>query len=113
MAPNMLMLVELLGAHALFDFVLQGEFIALGKNRYKPTPLVPWYHAMLAHVTLHGAAVAIITGIWWLFIVEAVIHFITDDLKCANKISTDTDQWIHLVCKFIWWGMVPWVVYPL
>jgi hypothetical protein len=101
MAPEM-MAITLVGAHCFFDYAGQGDFMSKAKNRTAPTPTVPWQTVLASHAAIHGAAVALITGIWWLFIAEAVIHFATDDLKCRGKISFNTDQAIHLACKGLW-----------
>lgn len=101
MTPEM-MAIALVGAHFVADYPLQGDFLARAKNQTAPIPGFPWWHALSAHSAIHGAFVALITGIWWLFFAEALIHFITDDLKCRGKIGLDLDQAIHLACKAIW-----------
>ena len=102
MTPE-LMLIALVGAHAFFDYAGQGDFMSKAKNRTAPIPTVPWWNILAAHSAIHGAAVALITGIWWLFILEAAIHFATDDAKCRGRISYNTDQAIHIACKLAWW----------
>lgn len=97
--------IALLAGHALADYPLQGDFLARAKNRTAPIPGVPWWQALGAHVVVHGAFVAFITGIWWLFIAEAAIHWITDDAKCRGKIGFNTDQAIHLACKVLWFAI--------
>ena len=104
MSPELL-LIALLAAHALADYPLQGDFLSKAKNRSAPIPGVPWWQALGAHVVIHGAAVALITGIWWLFVAEAVIHWITDDAKCRGRISFNTDQAIHVSCKLVWFTL--------
>lgn len=104
MEPAM-MLIALIGAHCLFDFAGQGDFMSNAKNAMKPIPTVPWQTVLASHAAIHGAAVALIAGIWWLFIAEAVIHFITDDIKCRGKISFNQDQAVHLLCKVGWVGV--------
>lgn len=99
----MMMLIALLAAHALADYPLQGDFLSKAKNRTAPIPGVPWQQGLGAHVVIHGAAVALITGIEWLFFAEAVIHWLTDDAKCRGKLTFNQDQAIHLACKVIWW----------
>lgn len=105
----LLMAIALIGAHCFFDYAGQGDFMSNAKNRLKPIPTVPWQTILASHAAIHGAAVALITGIWWLFLAEAIIHFITDDAKCQNKITFNQDQAIHLVCKAVWlliaWGL--------
>lgn len=97
------MLVALIGAHALFDYAGQGDFMSKAKNRTTPIPGVPWWNVLAGHAAIHGAAVALITGIWWLFVVEAAIHFVTDDAKCRGRISYNVDQAIHVACKVAYW----------
>ncbi len=97
-----MMAVLLIGAHALADYPLQGDFLAKAKNRTSPIPGVPWQQALGAHVAIHGAFVALITGVWWLALAEAAVHWITDDAKCRGKISFNQDQFIHLISKVVW-----------
>jgi hypothetical protein len=105
MSPE-LTLIAMIGAHAFLDYAGQGDFMSKAKNRTAPIPGVPWWNILAAHATIQGAAVALITGIWWLFIAEAIIHFVTDDAKCRGKISFNTDQAIHIACKFVWLALV-------
>lgn len=97
------MLIALFGAHALFDYAGQGDFMSKAKNASAPIPGVPWWNVLAAHSAIHGAAVALITGLWWLFPFEAAIHFATDNAKCRGRISYNTDQAVHIVCKLAWW----------
>lgn len=99
----MTMLIALFAAHFFFDYAGQGDFMSNAKNSTKPIPTVPWQQILFAHAFIHGAAVALITGIWWLLIPELVVHFITDHAKCNGKISYNTDQAIHFLCKLVWW----------
>lgn len=102
--PNdpILMLVALTGAHALADFAGQGDFMSKAKNSQAPIEGVPWQTVLASHCAIHGAAVALITGLWWLALAEAVAHWLTDDAKCRGRISFNEDQAIHLVCKVLW-----------
>jgi len=97
-----MMAIALVAGHALADYPLQGDFLSTAKNRTTPIPGVPWWQALGAHVAIHGAFVAFITGIWWLFFAEAAIHWFTDDAKCRGKITFNQDQAIHLACKGAW-----------
>lgn len=100
-----MLLFALLGAHALADYPLQGDFLSKAKNRTSPIPGVPWYQALGAHALIHGFFVAALTGFWWLGIAEMVVHAVTDDAKCSGRISFNTDQAIHIACKLLWWGV--------
>jgi hypothetical protein len=103
MTDPLLLLIALIGAHYFFDYAGQGDFMSKAKNAAAPIPGVPWRQVLAGHAAIHGAAVALITGIWWLFVLEAALHFVTDDSKCRGRISYDTDQYIHLGCKLAWW----------
>lgn len=89
-------------AHAVCDYPLQGDFLSRAKNRFAPLPGVPWYQAMGAHVVIHGGAVALLTGVWWLGVLEIVAHAVIDDRKCAGRLTFNQDQFLHIVCKFSW-----------
>ena len=104
MTPELL-LIALLTAHAFADYAGQGDFMAKAKNRLTPIPGIPWWQPMAGHAMIHGGLVALITGIWWLAPAEAVIHFLTDDAKCRDRIGYNTDQAIHVGCKVAWWGV--------
>ena len=101
-----MMILLLLAAHALADYPLQGDFLAANKARSGPN-YVPWWQALLAHSLIHGGFVAVITGVWWLGVAEMAIHAITDHLKCEKRIGINTDQAIHVVCKFAWAAIAP------
>lgn len=92
----------LLAGHALCDYPLQGDFLARAKNRFAALPGVPWYQALGAHAIIHGAAVALITGMPLLGLAEALCHAIIDDMKCAGRISFNGDQAMHVFCKAVW-----------
>ncbi len=105
MTPGPLMLIALLGAHFYFDYAGQGDFMAKAKNPVAPIPGVPWTYVLDAHAGIHAAAVALITGLWWLAIPEFVVHWLTDAAKCHGKIGFRTDQAIHIACKVAWLGL--------
>lgn len=95
-------LLLMLFAHFLADYPLQGEFLAKAKNRFDPIPGIPWWQAMTGHCGIHAGFVYLITGAWWLGLFEFIVHFLTDNSKCEGKIGYNTDQVIHIGCKFIW-----------
>jgi hypothetical protein len=96
------LLFALIVGHALADYPLQGDFLARAKSRFAPIPGVPWQQALGAHALIHGGFVAVITGVWWLGLAEAVAHAAIDDAKCSGAISFDADQLAHLACKALW-----------
>lgn len=99
----MKMLFQLVAAHALADYPLQGDFLSKAKNRTAPLPGVPWYQALGAHALIHGGAVALITGRPALGLAETAIHALTDDLKCRGRLTYNQDQAVHAICKIAWW----------
>ena len=94
--------VLLVGAHSLADYPLQGDFLSKAKNRVAPIAGVPWRQALFAHVAIHALFVSVILGIWWLGILEAIVHWFTDDAKCRGRLTFNQDQAIHFSCKALW-----------
>lgn len=92
-------LVLLIFCHFLADYPLQGNFLAQVKNKFKPVEGTPWYQAMVAHCFIHASFVMLITNSLLFFVVEFVIHFITDHAKCAGYITYNKDQAIHILTK--------------
>lgn len=95
-------------AHAVCDFVLQGEAMGSGKNRRKESAAEhgpgypPWYYWLGAHALTHGGAVFLISGLWPLGVLEALLHAGIDFSKCEGRLSFDQDQGLHLLCKLVY-----------
>ena len=103
------MLWYLLLGHLVADYPLQTDFMAYWKNPWAApfvSRKVPWTYVMAAHCGVHAAAVTLITGQAWLGISEFFCHYGIDVLKCAGKTSIDLDQFLHLVCKVVWVGLL-------
>jgi hypothetical protein len=111
------LLFFLIAGHALMDFALQGDAIAICKCRKANHPLqksVPWYYWMSAHALLHGATVGAI--VYWAGfnhasaafygIAETVIHWFIDVVKCEGYTNIHADQGLHIVCKMGWSLMI-------
>ena len=96
--------LAMVGAHAVADYPLQGDFLAKGKNRNTPIPGCPWWQLLSAHACIHGLFVGLITKRPLLGVAEAIIHAVTDDAKCRGKLSFNQDQAIHIACKAVWAG---------
>ena len=98
--------LELFGAlivgHVVCDYPLQGDFLAKAKNRAMPIPGVPWQQALGAHAIMHGGAVWLLTGIWWLGAAEMLVHVFIDDRKCTGNLTFNQDQALHVACKVVW-----------
>ena len=102
------MLCLLLVAHALCDYPLQGDFLAKAKNRFAAIPGVPWQWALGLHAIVHAAAVVLITGYWWLGLMEFLTHAAIDDAKCEGKLTFNQDQMLHVACKVYWCALALW-----
>ena len=100
----------LIVGHMLCDHPLQGAYLAIGKNRHTAHEGTPWWQCMLAHSFIHGGAVALITGVWWLGLLEIGAHFFIDYQKCEGKLSYNRDFLFHILCKVAWIWMWVWVV---
>lgn len=101
-ATFLTILFWLVVGHSLADYPLQGDFLANGKNRNTPIGKIFWPHALFAHSMVHAGFVALFTGSVALGVAEAVVHAVTDFLKCENRIGLRTDQTIHFGCKVLW-----------
>ena len=98
-------LFALIVMHALLDFPLQGDAVAVNKNPNANTPLqkhVPCYYWLLSHALVHGGGVMLITGSVWLGMAETLAHFVIDYNKCMGRYSIHIDQLLHVICKIIW-----------
>ena len=108
------MLFYLLAGHALADYPLQNDSIALCKCRKCTHPAqatVPWYYWLTAHAMVHGAIVGIILR-WYgvpeqlamtVALIEVVVHWFIDLGKCEKLYNIHVDQGLHMICKVIWW----------
>ena len=100
----------LLCGHALTDFALQSEVMAKGKNRHKRPEYIPdgqkympcWFYWLSAHALISGGAVYLITGQLHWGLVETVIHWIADFIKCENKTNPHQDQFLHIASKALY-----------
>ena len=98
----------LIVGHAFADFPLQGDFLSHGKNRHstaikladgRENPKNLWVYLMSAHCLIHAGFVLAITGMVVFALVEFVLHFLIDVLKCEGRTSFALDQWLHVLCK--------------
>jgi uncharacterized protein DUF3307 len=98
-------LFMLVATHALLDFPLQGDAVAINKNPNANTELqkhVPWYYWLLSHSLVHGLGVFLVTHSVLLGFCETVAHFFIDWGKCNKYYSIHVDQLLHVLCKVIW-----------
>lgn len=95
----------LVALHALLDFPLQGDAVAINKNPNAKTELqkhVPWYYWLGSHALAHGFGVWFVTQSALLGVLETVAHFFIDLAKCNKWFSIHVDQILHIVCKVLW-----------
>lgn len=88
-------------AHLLFDYPLQGDFLAKGKGGAFE-PVAPGWLLLLSHVLMHGIAVGFILGSVWFGLAEVSFHWVIDRLKLRGSIGFVTDQALHLACKVLY-----------
>ena len=111
------MLFFFLVGHALMDYGLQSDAIAVCKCRKAGHPLqqaVPWYYWLTAHALLHGGAVgAVVRGCGYdvplaaaYGIAEAAVHWCIDLGKCEKWYGIHVDQGLHVGCKVLWYGLL-------
>ncbi len=102
--------------HALGDFPLQGEFVAQWKNRnFQPCSgprFIPWSYMMGVHCLIQSGMVWVISGSFLFAIIEFVLHYAIDILKCEEKSGFMLDQGLHLATKLafvviIYFGLLP------
>ncbi len=101
------LLFAFLIGHALADFPLQGQFLAVGKERYgdleKLTgtkwPHGMWAYCLTMHSLIHAGAVWFISGSVILGAAEFVLHWFIDLAKSSNVTSFYVDQSLHFLCK--------------
>jgi hypothetical protein len=94
-------LILLILAHFVADFVLQNDRMAVEKCPGKDVVL-HWTWWMAGHTALHGLFVAVITGIPLLGLAEWIIHFAIDYGKCRGYYNLGMDQAFHIFCKMLW-----------
>ena len=104
----MILLCQLIIGHFLADYPLQGEFLAKAKNHRAPVAGVPFYHALIAHAAMHAGVVWYMTGNGALAIAEFCLHALIDYAKCDGRISFNTDQALHVICKAVYVGVLLW-----
>jgi hypothetical protein len=87
------------------DFPLQGDAVAINKNRHSKTELqkhIPWYMWLTAHAFSHGFAVALITHNLFLGLMEVASHWIIDFFKCEKLFNIKADQALHILFKALY-----------
>ena len=115
---NYVILIKLLVAHFLADFVLQTDYICSGKKgeRKSGSPFSNKFTKYLIHIlhsAIHAGVSYVLVAEWNNWIVPSVIfttHLIIDLIKYKSKDSSLNgfiiDQIIHLFIILILWGVL-------
>lgn len=123
MAQILTMFWWLVVGHAVGDFVVQGETMAMGKSRHRPPPPLPsaltqgpergpffppWYYWLTAHALVHGGIAGLATQSVGVGMAEALAHWAIDFGKCEGWYGFHVDQALHIVCKAAWVLLLTW-----
>ena len=104
-------LFALLIGHAVADFALQGDFLAIAKNRHANldrffgkdnAPPHVWIWALGAHSLIHAGFVWLVTGSVVLGAAEMLLHWVIDYAKSEGRTSFSFDQLLHIACKLVY-----------
>ena len=108
-------LLSMIFLHIVDDYYLQGILASMKQKSWweknSPQPLYKYDYvvALLMHSLSWAFMIMIPTiiggcFIWWLFLINIVIHFIVDHLKAnLKKINLIQDQSIHIVQIVLTW----------
>lgn len=104
----------LLVGHAVGDFGLQSDWMAIHKNRHyareakqnSRKPELIWIEVLSCHCLIHAGAVALATGSVFLGLCEFITHWIIDYCKNDHLFGFHTDQALHILSKFVWLGFI-------
>lgn len=101
--------------HVVADYPLQGQFLAMGKNRNLDATIlfggarVPrglWIHLLTAHSLVQAGVLWVITGSLTLALIELVAHWVIDFAKCEGWTNFHVDQALHVACKLVYAGIL-------
>ena len=96
---NLLILLVL--GHFVCDFVLQSDRMAVEKMPGRDSTL-HWSWWLGSHAATHGLAVALLTDVPLLGVMETLLHAMIDGLKSRFGFALALDQSLHLLCKLAW-----------
>jgi hypothetical protein len=90
--------------HFVADFALQTEDVSLGKDIAGNYLGLPWYYWLIGHAATHGLVVSLVTGFFWLGMVETAIHATLDRAKSRGLFGLGAThcQLLQLMCKVAW-----------
>ena len=99
------MILKMLFAHILGDFILTSEAMSRYKNRHiERKPGIPrWGYWLTAHAALHSGLMYMATGSYFAAGYILLMHWLIDYAKCDKKITADQDQAAHVACIIFLW----------
>lgn len=97
MIETLSFLIKILTLHAVFDYPLQGSFLAMCKDPKNNMPH-PRYH-LGVHVYIHAGALFWLTNSFLFFFLELIIHGALDFAKTEGKTTILQDQIGHIISK--------------
>lgn len=89
--------------------------MATEKNRHSRTELqkaVPWFYWLTAHSLVHGGAIYLVTRSVTLGVIETILHWIIDFVKCEGWTSIHTDQFLHVACRVLYCYLIVSGIWP-
>jgi hypothetical protein len=100
---------QLIIAHFLADYPLQGEFLAKFKSPLVYTQMVRdniqprfhWFWILSAHCAIQAGGVLYVTNSLILAIIDYNVHFYVDLAKCRGRITFNQDQTYHIITRLI------------
>ena len=88
--------------HALADFPLQGEFLAIQKARRTANDRRMWVVALTAHCLIQAGGVWLVSGSMAFAATELLLHGLIDLGKGEQRFGILVDQGLHLLCKLVY-----------
>ena len=62
-----------------------------------------WFYWMSAHALIQGGLIMMVfPEFWYLGVIEMIMHFIIDFMKCQNKLNPHQDQFLHLIFRIMY-----------
>jgi len=96
----MIIFLKLIFGHALADYPLQQEFLAVGKAQGWPG--IHRIYCLFWHSLIHAGFVLYITNNLYFAGFELIIHMIIDELKVRKITNYEVDQLLHIICKILY-----------
>ncbi len=106
----MIVLIKLILAHFIGDFLMQPQSWVKHKETFKIKS-----SKLYGHVLIHGLLVLVLLWdirLWWVALSIVISHWIIDLIKLYNQKDTNKSQWfiidqfLHLIVIIVLWALV-------